>query len=50
MDSLDKGEKPYLQFTETFDEMLKTIETHHGKKEVQKVLKLINKQDGIQTQ
>jgi hypothetical protein len=35
---LDKGEKPYHQFTKSFDEMIKLIERVHGKKEAQKVL------------
>jgi len=35
---LDSGEKPYNQFTKSFEEMIEWIETVHGKKESQKVL------------
>jgi hypothetical protein len=39
--SLDNGERPYLQFTENFEEMLETIRIMHGQKEVDKILELM---------
>lgn len=29
--ALEKGEKPYYQFTMSFDEAVKTVKHHHGK-------------------
>ncbi len=35
---LQSGEKPYYQFTKSFDEMIATIKDIHGKKEADKIL------------
>lgn len=38
---LEKGDSPYNQFTQSFDEMLNTIKETHGKSELRKLQKLI---------
>jgi hypothetical protein len=40
---LNKGEKPYFQFTKNYDEMIETIEKIHGIKEVKKIKRNIDK-------
>lgn len=42
-DKLEKGEKPYYQFTHSFDEMIKWVGEVHGKKEMDKLKKMIIK-------
>lgn len=42
INQLENGEKPYFQFTMTFDEMLKTVESIHGKEDVDELLRDIN--------
>jgi hypothetical protein len=42
IDELEAGEKPYYQFTKTFDEVISTIENIHGNDEATKVKSLIN--------
>jgi hypothetical protein len=45
---IEKGEKPYYQFTQSYDEMLVLIKEIHGKKESHKIKSLIetsNEQD-----
>ena len=37
VDKLEKGEKPYFQFTLSYANMLDTIESVHGKKESENV-------------
>jgi hypothetical protein len=41
IDELEDGEKPYNEFTKTFEEMLLTIEDIHGKDELEKVITLL---------
>lgn len=41
IDSIEAGEKPYLQFGYTFEEVLRTVKTHHGQARVDKILKQI---------
>lgn len=43
VDQLEKGEKPYYQFTQTFDEMINWVEEFHGKDEANKLKKTIIK-------
>lgn len=43
VEALDKGEKPYYQFTRSYDQMLNDITAIHGKKESKKVNNLITK-------
>lgn len=38
IDQIEKGEKPYYQFTKTFDQMIETIKNIHGNKEAEKVI------------
>jgi hypothetical protein len=38
---IDKNEKPYFQFTKNYDEMIEDIKEIHGKKEGNKIKKLI---------
>jgi hypothetical protein len=35
--AIENGEKPYLQFTKTWDEALVSIEDHHGQKAVKEL-------------
>ena len=41
---LERGEKPYYQFTKTFEESLYIIEQVHGKEEMQNIKKLFSNQ------
>jgi len=38
---LNNNEKPYYQFTYSYEKMLKTIENIHGKEEADKIRKII---------
>lgn len=38
---LEKGNKPYFQFTMSFEDMVTTIQSNHGEKELNKFLNLI---------
>jgi hypothetical protein len=40
-EKLEVGEKPYYQFTMTYEEMLEEIKDQHGQEEMQKIKKLI---------
>ena len=42
INQLENGEKPYFQFTMSFQEMLETVERIHGKEEVTELLQSIN--------
>lgn len=44
IEKLNNNEKPYYQFTKTFEEMLNWIECVHGKEEVEETIKLINEE------
>lgn len=41
INKLGKGEKPYFQFTESWEGALETIEERHGKRHLNSVLKYI---------
>ncbi|MEK6829743.1 MAG: hypothetical protein AABY15_06505 [Nanoarchaeota archaeon] len=41
IEGLESGDKPYHQFTMSYDEMLETIEEIHGKGESKKIKKAI---------
>jgi formylmethanofuran dehydrogenase subunit A len=43
IEKLEKGEKPYYQFTMNFEEVIENIKLIHGKKESDKVLNFITK-------
>ena len=47
--ALNRGEKPYHQFTRTFQEALDTIKRLHGTVESNSVLKLIEEDDDEQS-
>jgi septation ring formation regulator EzrA len=40
IDQLEKGEKPYFQFTKSFDEMVDTVTEIHGKKKAEELKRL----------
>ena len=43
VEKLEKGEKPYYQFTMSFQEVIDSIKLIHGKKESDKVVNFITK-------
>ena len=41
IESLEKGEKPYYQFTMNFEELIDTIKDYHGEEEAEEIKTLI---------
>ncbi len=45
VEMLKNNERPYLQFTMSFDEMIETIKEQHGEDSVKEIISLINKDE-----